>query len=590
MGFHRGVALVVICLLTAGLAFAGKPSPPLVELTGADFQGGAADLYGSMMGGQINVNYVYAQPTGGRSTLAASFNLVSIPQQPMFLHLKGRDDDGPQQCTVAIQLNGKTLFEGRNDFREDEWLIHKFPIPADTLKAGDNTIIIANKEAEGRVGMYPWFQVAQCFIAVESFAPTQDITKDFWITLPTAMREFPEPLPAGQKPGFRFRGTKGWMWKPEQYLAEIPVMAKYKMNFLMNCYGSMTDIEHYPWGHPEVNRWWEDLPASKRAAYEEIVRTCRQNGIEFCFSMNPNLCSKRPLNYSSDKDIDDLWKHYQWMQGLGVKWFNISLDDISQGIDAKGQARVVNEIFRRLKVKDPKAQFLFTPTFYWGDGTDSAAKAYLEILAKGLDKDVFLFWTGDSVVGNITRKAADAYRGISKHRLFLWDNYPVNDAHPTMNLGPVINRDSDLCEVIDGYMSNPLCQQNEANRIPMLTCADYAYNPAAYDPMRSIGQAILHLEEKPEARELLKELVERYPGFIIIGRPITGLNPVRERLAQLMAMPHSRYVAEAFIRDLESLLARMESTFPDRYQPEKQTLRNDAVFMQKTLKGRYGGE
>ena len=586
--YLRAVTLMTIALLMTGFSFAAKPSPPVLELAGTDFKGGAADLYGSIMAGEINVNYVYAEPTGGRSTLTKTFNLTSILQEPMFLHIKGRDDDGPQQCTISTELNGKTLFEGRNDFREDEWLTHKFPIPAGTLKVGENTLIIANKEVEGRVGMYPWFQVAKCFIAGESFVATQDLTKDFRLDLPTAIREFPEPLAPGQNPGFKMRGTKGWMWKPEQYLAEIPVMAKYKMNFLMNCYGSMTDIEHYPWGHPEVNRWWEDLPATKKAAYENIVRRCRKNGIEFCFSMNPNLCSKRALNYSSDQDINDLWKHYSWMQSLGVKWFNISLDDISQGIDAKGQARVVNEIFRRLKAKDPKAEFLFTPTFYSGDGTNPAAKAYLEILAKDLDKDVYLFWTGDSVVGNITRKAADTYKGVARHRLFLWDNYPVNDAHPTMNLGPVTNRDPDLCEVIDGYMSNPLCQQNEANRIAMLTCADYAYNPEAYDPMRSIGQAILHLGKTPEQREVMRELVERYPGFIICGKPMTGLNPVRERLAQLIATPHSRYVVEALIRDMEGVLAKMEAAFPTSYGPEKQTVKNDIEFMKKTMTQRYG--
>ena len=34
-------------------------------------------------------------------------------------------------------------------------------------------------------------------------------------------------------------------------------------------------------------------------------------------------------------------------------------------------------------------------------------------------------------------------------------------------------------------------KQNEINRIPLATCADYAYNPRAYDPSRSVGQAIL---------------------------------------------------------------------------------------------------
>ncbi len=410
-----------------------------------------------------------------------------------------------------------------------------------------------------------------------------EILNVFKINIQDKTRSFPEPLPKGKKTGFALRGIKGWMWTPQQYLSEIPVMAKYKMNFLMNCYGSMCDLEHYEWGNPEANRWWEDLPKSKMKAYEQIVRLCKKHKINFCFSMNPNLGSKRPLNYNSEKDVNDLWKHYAWMQGLGVKWFNISLDDISNGIDPSGQARVVNEIYHRLKQKDSEAKFIFCPSIYWGDGTLDSEKSYLESIANELDKDIYLFWTGDSVVGSITRKAAESYKSITRHRLFLWDNYPVNDGWPTMHLGPVINRDPNLGEIVDGYMSNSMKQQNEANRIPMLTCADYAYNPTAYDPIRSIQQSILHLERSKEAREVLKELVERYPGFLIYGTFNTGLNPVREQFLKVLSMPNSRNITEGMIRDLEDLTKRMDKVFPCRFHAERQTIKDDVVFLRETM-------
>lgn len=578
--------LIVLCLV-GGMSYA-KPEPALVELVGTDLKGGAAELFGSFFYGEWQVNYVYAEPTGGRSKMAATFDLKSVPTQPVFLHVKGRDDNGDGQCDITIELNGQPLFSGPNEFSDKEFEVRRFAIPTSALKPGENTLTFRNIEKEGRVGMPPWFQVARCIVAPEDYVIVRDLSKDFWIEMPEKRRPFPEPLAAGQKPGFAMRGTKGWMWTPEQMLAEIPVLAKYGMNFFQNCYGSMMDIEHYPFGHPEVNRWWEDVPSEKKAAYEKIVRLCQRYDIEFCFSMNPNLWSKRALSYTSDKDIDDLWKHYSWMQGLGVKWFNISLDDISHGIDASGQSRVVNIIFKRLKEKDPDARMIFCPTFYWGDGTDTAAKAYLEIVAKELDKDVYLFWTGDSVVGNITRKAAETFKRISGHRLFLWDNYPVNDAHPTMHLGPVINRDPDLCEAVDGYMSNPLCSQNEWNRLPLLTCADYAYNPYAYDPMRSIGQAILHLGRTPEEREVLKQVVEVYPGFVIWGRPSTGLNPVRDQFNKIIAMPHSRYIAEAYVSKLESLADSADRVFPDRCKAERQTIRNDIAYVKGLLEARYG--
>src|ERR1039458_6014334 len=130
------------------------------------------------------------------------------------------------------------------------------------------------------------------FIASAAAGNGSDIHKDFHVTLSDPKRTFPEPLAPGEQPGFKFRGTKGWAWTPEQYLAEIPYLVKFKMNFLMNCYSSMFDLEHYA-GWAQANRWWEDLPDAKKKAYEKVVRECQNNGIQFCFSMNPNIAGKR---------------------------------------------------------------------------------------------------------------------------------------------------------------------------------------------------------------------------------------------------------------------------------------------------------
>lgn len=426
--------------------------------------------------------------------------------------------------------------------------------------------------------------------AEQKHAYRPEITKDFTVDLPPARRPLPEPLPDGRKPGFAIRGTKGWMWTPQQYLAEIPTLVRAKMNFLMNCYTSMCDVEHYAWGDKRCNRWWEPLPEAKREAYEQVVRECRKSGIGFCFSMNPNLFTNRILDYQSDQDVDALFAHYRWMQSLGVKWFNIALDDISEGIDASGQAKVANGFLKRLRANDPEAQLIVCPTWYWGDGTDAKHRPYLQTFARDLDKDIYLFWTGDAVVTNrITRKCAETYKDIVKHRLILWDNYPVNDNNPTMHLGPVFGREPDLCEVIDGYMSNPLRKQNELNRIPLLTCADYAYNPWAYDPARSIGQAILHFADDPAQQVLAKDLVEAYPGMLYYGGG-TGFNAVREQFSRIVATPHSRYVARMYIDYVQSLARRMEKTFPDRLKAERQTVVDDVTWMKRAFAEKYGPE
>ena len=422
---------------------------------------------------------------------------------------------------------------------------------------------------------------------------TPDIHTNFQIVLPAEKREFPEALPPGAAPGFKIRGTKGWAWTPEQYLAEIPFIAEIKMNFLMNCYISMFDIEHHKkWYDGEANRWWEEFPATKKAAYEKVVRSAQEHGLQFCFSMNPNLFSKRMVNDQSRENVDLLFKHYQWMQGLGVKWFNLALDDAVGGINAATQAKVANDLFHRLRMADPEAQFIFCPTYYWGDGTLPKQKPYLEELARSLDKDIYVFWTGERVVGRVTCKAAETFRGIVGHRVILWDNYPVNDGQATMHLGPLVDRDADLCEVLDGYMSNPMREQNEMNRIPLATCADYSYNPRAYDPMRSIAQAILLQADEPGEREVLRDLVETYPGMLLdsAAHGRTGFNPVRFQMESILAVPQSRPAALAYLAYLKELSNRLGKSFPERYGPGKATLGADIAAGQVAITARYPGK
>lgn len=46
---------------------------------------------------------------------------------------------------------------------------------------------------------------------------------------------------------------------------------------------------------------------------------------------------------------------------------------------------------------------------------------------------------------------------------------------PTMHLGPVSGHAPDLYEVVDGCLSNCMCDQNQINCMPLATCADHAY-------------------------------------------------------------------------------------------------------------------
>jgi len=589
LGRPLGFAVLLLVLTAATVGSADVH--PLLRLRGTDFAGGAAALFGSAKCGAARVNYVYAAPTGERSRMVARFSLAEVPDQPLFLFVRGRLDDGGTDCPLKIALNGMVPFEGPNGFAH-EWEVRRYAIPVGLLRTGGNEIAVSNTSPQGVVGMPPWFMLAWCAIGDEQcdLAGSPAIEEDFRVALPAEKRPIPEPLAQGHtQPGFKIRGIKGWLWRPEQYLEEIPFLPRLKLNFLMNCYGSMCDIEHHGWGSPECNRWWEPLPEEKRRAYEAVVRASQKRGIIFCFSMNPNIGAARIVRYDSAEDLELLWQHYAWMQSLGVHWFNVQFDDISQGIDAVGQARFVNALLQRLRRHDSEAQMVFCGTYYSGNGQDAAAKAYLEAIARELDPKVYVFWTGDGVVGRITRRAAEAYRQAVGHRLIIWDNYPVNDSNPTLHLGPVTGRDRDLCEVADGYMSNPMASENRINRLPLMTCADYAYNPWAYDPARSIGQAILHLAETPEQQRALKDLVELYPGMLVHGQG-TGYNPVVTRFSEILATPHSRWLAEVYLQHVEDVAARLRRHFAGRFTDATKTAEGNLAVMRQAYRDTYGTE
>jgi hyaluronoglucosaminidase len=399
--------------------------------------------------------------------------------------------------------------------------------------------------------------------------------------LPQPVPAADDSRPAGKSSRFAVRGIKGWAWSPEQYLDIIPWLPTVRFNFLMNCYASMCHIEDRPWGTPGCNRWWEPLPDWKVRAFEGVVAACRGAGVDFCFSMNPNLFSSRFARPDRPADVDALWGHYAWMQGLGVRWFNVSLDDVGQGIDATAQSWLVNELLRRLRWSDPGARMIFCPTIYWGDASRPSDRRYLDAVAQELEPAVLVFWAGDAVVTpRITRRAAESFRSTVGHRLVIWDNYPVNADQPTMHLGPLSGRDPDLPEAAEGYMANPMRRQNRLNRLALATCADYAWDSRSYDSARSIRDAIQALWENAEQRAVLDELVEAYPGMLTFGQN-QYFNPVRDRFSRLLdASPEK---ASDFARGIDGMSRRFRAAFSRGYAAERATVEDDVAWMRRQL-------
>lgn len=166
------------CLLALSLALTALASPgwgqdssaePLLIVEGTGLSGGAKQKYGSTFLGKTNVNFVYAQPSGALSQMSCIWTMEKIPETPLFLHLTAADDDGPEACSIRIQLNGQTLFTGKSPFPNGRWETREYPIPAAMLKKGENRLEFSNLEPVGQPGGRPWFMVTEAVIGPKNF-------------------------------------------------------------------------------------------------------------------------------------------------------------------------------------------------------------------------------------------------------------------------------------------------------------------------------------------------------------------------------------------------------------------------------------
>jgi len=119
---------------------------------------------GNMTGGMYLVQYqgeICQVAYGSKSqftTVTASIDLKSTFKSPV-LNLGALDDNQlTSKCPFEIKVNGKILWKGTSDYPDDAWLVKSYPIPADWLNTGRNTVEITNTSSEA-AGNCPWLAV-----------------------------------------------------------------------------------------------------------------------------------------------------------------------------------------------------------------------------------------------------------------------------------------------------------------------------------------------------------------------------------------------------------------------------------------------
>lgn len=336
-------------------------------------------------------------------------------------------------------------------------------------------------------------------------------------------------------------------------------------------------------------RWREPYPRAEAARLHELVDSARAAGVSLWYAVSPG----GSMTYADSADYAVLLEKLAAVRVFGVTTFGLFLDDVpttlthevdrrAYGSLAAAHASLINRLVRDVAAWGDT--LVVTPTTYtdaWGD------RDYLTALGRAADSAVAFFWTGPDVASPGVSAADGArWRALLGRPMLLWDNYPVNDyARWRPFLGPLRGRASDLGSSVTGIVANPM-NEAHASMIALATLADYARDPAGYDPDAAWRAALQSLYGDSAAR-LLRPFQDAYGDYGWDTNPMEPLYflgdtvPVGLITASLDALDRAttalRGQGSAGSEPLGPLIAEL-GPFVTQARQRLETLRRDTAY------------
>lgn len=156
----------------------------------------------------------------------------------------------------------------------------------------------------------------------------------------------------------------------------------------------------------------------------------------------------------------------------GVPFFWVEI-----GRNSEKQAGLLNYINAQfVQKKGDVKPLLLCPTEFNRTASSTGVNTYLDVLGNLLDPSVMVMWTGDKVVGDITKENLQWVKSHIKRNPFIWWNFPVNDyVRDHLLMGPAYGLDKDVDNAMTGFVSNPM-DKSEASKIGIFGVAMYSWN------------------------------------------------------------------------------------------------------------------
>jgi hyaluronoglucosaminidase len=306
---------------------------------------------------------------------------------------------------------------------------------------------------------------------------------------------------SGRSPAFARRGVVEGFFGPPWSMAARRRLFAFGATRGMNTYLYAPKDDPY-----HRARWTEPYPRAAWRALARLIAAARRQRIDFVYGFHPGA----GLRFGAAAPVKTLLAKATRFYDEGVRTFAVLFDDIPSRLEhaadcrrfgnslARAEGRWLAEILAHQSTAWRDVEWWICPSYYSPDPRlarifGAFERDFLETLAEALPQEVACFWTGPAIVPDrITFAHVRAIAARLRHRLILWDNYPVNDLSMAdeLHIGPLAGRDPQLPRTVYGYLNNPLLQP-DLGLVPLATCFDYAADPAAYRPEASWTAAVI---------------------------------------------------------------------------------------------------
>lgn len=281
-------------------------------------------------------------------------------------------------------------------------------------------------------------------------------------------------------------GYYGIPWSTKARLAQLDFYGRNKLNTYI--YAPKDDPYHHGAGCYEL------YPEDKAAELKKVVAHARKNHVHFFWAIHP----ANTINWSDQNgapDMDKLCAKLQQLYDLGVRDFGVFVDDSNGEIGkASRQIQLCTYIQQNFIRKHPEAnqELIMCPTGYNRGWTNEGV---LREMGNGLPADIFMMWTGNTVVHDIKLDGQKWVNQFLKSPTFVWWNWPCNDfRRDRLSMGRTygLGTEAEMKKQMSGFVANPM-EHAEAGKVGLFGVADYTWNITRFDSHTSWGAGIRRL-------------------------------------------------------------------------------------------------